>query len=482
MNTRQGQFSLLFLKSADLAGLLAALGITIVINYSSETGMSLPRYSLDFLSSHIKLSNAILFGLLMIVWHFCFKIQGLYYSVRFSNQGEIIKRTMKAVGVCSIALFITAEIINWGKINLFNAFCFWIFGFLLVGAVRLSIFHVSRKLRSRGVNLKTLLIIGGGKRSEEFIDIIAAKRELGYRILGYLDSESAYSRRKLHGIKWLGKTKDLPKIISTEAVDEVVIALPIKSQYTRIKIAVAALEEQGIVTHIISDFFPHHLARIQPQEFQGLPMLSLHSAPPFSWKTDVKRMIDIIISAGLLVSLFPLLVIIAILIKLDSKGAALFTQKRMGFNKRRFYMFKFRSMVIDAEVKLKDLEHLNEKDGGMFKIRRDPRITRVGSVLRKFSLDELPQLINVLKGDMSLVGPRPLSMRDALNLEVNIYKRRYSVRPGMTCLWQISGRSELSFEEWMRLDLEYIDSWSLKLDGIILLRTVPAVISAHGAF
>ena len=154
------------------------------------------------------------------------------------------------------------------------------------------------------------MIIGGGQRSKDFIELINQKRELGYRILGYLDSESAYSNRKLHGVKWLGKINDLPKIISTEAVDEVVIALPIKSQYTRIKKAVAALEEQGIVTHILSDFFPHHLARIQPQEFQGLPILSLHSAPPFCWKTDVKRMIDIVLSASLLVGLFPLLLLI----------------------------------------------------------------------------------------------------------------------------------------------------------------------------
>ncbi len=184
----------------------------------------------------------------------------------------------------------------------------------------------------------------------------------------------------------------------------------------------------------------------------------------------------------LLAALSPLLIAIAIIIKLDSKGPVFFLQKRMGFNKRRFYMIKFRSMGTDAEAKLTELEHLNEKDGGIFKIRNDPRITGVGHFLRKFSLDEFPQLINVLKGEMSLVGPRPLSMRDAMNLEESTYKRRYSVRPGMTCLWQISGRSELSFDQWMELDLKYIDSWSLKLDGKILMQTVPAVLTARGAF
>ncbi len=144
-------------------------------------------------------------------------------------------------------------------------------------------------------------------------------------------------------------------------------------------------------------------------------------------------------------------------------------------------MFKFRTMVTDAEARLKEIEHLNEKEGPIFKITNDPRITRVGKYLRKFSLDEFPQLINVLLGDMSLVGPRPLSIRDATNLEESWQKRRFSVKPGMTCLWQISGRSNLSFEEWVELDLEYIDTWSLQLDWWILMRTVPAVISARGA-
>jgi exopolysaccharide biosynthesis polyprenyl glycosylphosphotransferase len=231
----------------------------------------------------------------------------------------------------------------------------------------------------------------------------------------------------------------------------------------------------------LSDFFPHHLARVQAQEFQGLPLLSLQSAPPFNWRTEVKRLLDILISAFVLLVWTPIFVLIAVLIKLDSRGPVFFVQERMGYNKRRFYMFKFRTMVTDAEARLREIEHLNEKEGPIFKISNDPRITRVGKYLRKFSLDEFPQLINVLLGDMSLVGPRPLSIRDALNLEESWQKRRFSVKPGMTCLWQISGRSNLSFEEWVELDLEYIDTWSLQLDWWILMRTVPAVISARGA-
>jgi exopolysaccharide biosynthesis polyprenyl glycosylphosphotransferase len=462
--------------------LLFALWLTIVINYSSETDLSVTNYSLEFLSSHIKLTNAVLFGLLMVVWHICFKIQGLYYSLRFGNRPEIIIRTAKSAAACSIALFFAAEIATWGKVNLFNAICFWSFSCLLIGAMRLTIMYGTRRFRRRGINSKTLLIIGGGARSRVFIRIIRSQKELGYKILGYLDSEPDFSHEDIDGVEWLGNIEDLPSFISSSAIDEVAIALPIKSQYMRIKQAVSVLEEQGIVTHIVSDFFPHQLARIQPQEFQGLPILSLHSAPPFCWKTDVKRVIDIVVSLAMLVALSPLLIAIAIIIKVDSKGPVFFLQKRMGFNKRRFYMIKFRSMGTDAESKLTELEHLNEKDGGIFKIRNDPRITRVGHFLRKFSLDEFPQLINVLKGEMSLVGPRPLSMRDAMNLEESTYKRRYSVRPGMTCLWQVSGRSELSFDEWMELDLEYIDSWSLKLDGKILMQTVPAVLTARGAF
>jgi exopolysaccharide biosynthesis polyprenyl glycosylphosphotransferase len=296
-----------------------------------------------------------------------------------------------------------------------------------------------------------------------------------------LDSTPSFSQRELAGVPWVGNFEDLRQIIDRQVVDEVAIALPIKSHYLQIKTAIAHLEEQGVVVHLLSDFFTHQLARIVSQDFQGMPLLSLHSAPAVCWRTEVKRMIDVLGAVALLIISAPLLAAIAIAIRLDSRGPVFFTQERVGYNKRRFRMIKFRTMVVDAEARLKEIEHLNEKEGPIFKIRQDPRITRVGRILRKFSLDELPQLLNVLLGDMSLVGPRPLSTRDASKLEESWQKRRFSVRPGMTCLWQISGRSNLSFEEWVALDLKYIDSWSLQLDWLILLKTIPAVLTARGA-
>jgi len=235
------------------------------------------------------------------------------------------------------------------------------------------------------------------------------------------------------------------------------------------------------MVHLLSDSFPHKLARSRPWEFEGTPLLSLHSAPPLTWKTEVKRLIDIMVSGLLLFFLLPFLILVALAIKLDSEGPILFVQNRVGFNKRRFRMYKFRTMRTDAEARIEELEHLNEKTGPIFKIKNDPRITRLGKWLRRTSVDELPQLANVLLGDMSVVGPRPLSVLDALRMEEAWQKRRFSVKPGLTCLWQVSGRSNLSFEQWMQLDLDYIDSWSLVLDWQILLRTIPAILTARGA-
>jgi len=195
----------------------------------------------------------------------------------------------------------------------------------------------------------------------------------------------------------------------------------------------------------------------------------------------IKRLVDLIVASSVLVVLAPVMVVIGIAVRLDSPGPALFLQERVGLNKRRFKLFKFRTMVVDAEKRLAELESKNEVSGPVFKIKKDPRITRLGAFLRRTSLDELPQLLNVVRGEMSLVGPRPLAVRDYLGFSQDWHRRRFSVRPGITCLWQVLGRSSIPFERWMELDMQYIDEWSLSLDLEILLRTIPAILKGSGA-
>ena len=478
MTARHGQLSNFFLKVSDLSLVLASLGITIVYYYAPSHN---PGFAFDYLSDRVKVTNALLGFALLITWHVSFGVQGLYLSHRLSRISEELKEVARAIGISSVALLATAQAGRWPTINARAVAAFAFVSFVLVGGMRLGLRLNLRRLRRRGHNTKSLLIVGGGARAEEFARRVGKRQDLGYKLIGYVESDRAYSQHALAGAPCLGSIADLSRIVAGEVIDEVAIALPIKSQYSQIESTVALVEEQGIVVHLLSDFFPHRLARYQPAEFQGIPLVSLHSAPALSWRTEFKRLLDLAIAGLMLIILLPLLLLAAIAIKLDSPGPVFFIQQRMGFNKRRFRMFKFRTMSVGAEARLKELEHLNEKQGPIFKIRNDPRITRVGRWLRKTSLDELPQLINVLLGDMSVVGPRPLSLRDALLLEEAWQKRRFSVKPGLTCLWQVSGRSNLSFEEWMQLDLEYIDQWSLVLDCRILLRTIPAILLARGA-
>ncbi|MEO8435158.1 MAG: sugar transferase [Pyrinomonadaceae bacterium] len=478
MTARNGQLSNFFLKATDLSLVILSFGIVVVYYYAPADN---PGFAIDYLSDRIKVTNAVLGFALLITWHVSFGVQGLYLSHRLSTIYEEMKEVARAIGISSIALLAGAQTGSWPTINARTVSAFAIISFILVGGMRLGLRLNLRRLRRRGHNTKSLLIVGGGPRAEEFALRVNNRQDLGYKLIGYVESNPDYRRQTLSGAACLGSVEDLPRIVAAEVIDEVAIALPIKSQYSQIEATVALLEEQGIVVHLLSDLFPHRLARYQPAEFQGIPLVSLHSAPALGWRTEFKRLLDLLIATVFLIFLLPLFVLVAIVIKLDSPGPVLFVQQRMGFNKRRFRMFKFRTMQIDAEARMKELEHLNEKTGPIFKIRNDPRITRVGRWLRKTSLDELPQLINVLWGDMSIVGPRPLSIRDALLLEEAWQKRRFSVKPGLTCLWQVSGRSNLSFEEWMQLDLQYIDQWSLVLDCRILLRTIPAILFAKGA-
>ena len=481
MTARYGQLGNFVLKMSDLALMLLALWIAIVINYAPSDHLSVTAYALDFLSSRIKVGNALLGGLLLVIWYIAFELQGLYRSHRLSTFTDEVQEIVRAVCAASVALLIVAQIGRWHTLNFWTTSCVGAIAIALISGMRLLVRLNLRRLRLRGHNIKKLLLLGNGPRAEWLARQVAERTDLGYRLVGYVDEERRQKDRAAFDVPWLGRIADLSPIIANEVIDEVFITLPIKSQYSSIESSITILEEQGIMVHLFSDLFPHKLARSRAWEFEGAPLVSLQSAPSISWRTEAKRVIDFVISGSLLVVLFPVLLLVALAIKLDSAGPVCFIQERMGYNKRRFRMIKFRTMSADAEARMKGLEYLNEKDGPVFKIRNDPRMTRLGRMLRKLSIDELPQLVNVLFGDMSLVGPRPLPMRDVLGLEVAWQKRRFSVKPGLTCLWQVSGRSNLSFEEWMQLDLEYIDRWSLGLDCRILLRTIPAILSANGA-
>lgn len=478
MTSRYGALSNFFLKVSDLGLVVISLVLTIVFRYSPSNNVD---FAVDYLSERIKVSNAILGAGLLITWHLAFAVQGLYLSHRLSGHRQELKEIARASLISSIVLLVAAELGNWPTINATTALMFGIVSFGLVALARILLRLNLRRLRKIGHNVKPLLLIGGGPRGRRFAKQIQQRPDLGYKMLGYLDSDPAYARDTIAGAPWLGSLEDLPLILANEVIDEAAIALPIKSQYMQIEFAVGLLEEQGITTHLLSDLFPKKLARSHTNELDGMPIVSLHSVPTFSWKTEAKRLFDLIAGSALLIFLSPVFVIAAIAIKFDSRGPILFIQDRVGLNKRRFRMMKFRTMRADAEARMHEVEHLNEKSGPIFKIRNDPRITRVGRWLRKTSVDELPQLVNVLLGEMSIVGPRPLSLRDALRMEEAWQKRRFSVKPGLTCLWQVSGRSNLSFEQWMQLDLEYIDRWSLGLDASILIRTIPAIVSTRGA-
>jgi exopolysaccharide biosynthesis polyprenyl glycosylphosphotransferase len=283
------------------------------------------------------------------------------------------------------------------------------------------------------------------------------------------------------GYRLVCSLDDMAHFLRTSVVDEVLIALPIRSFHDDASRIAALCEEQGILFRLLPNLFDLKRSRHWTEEVEGHSLITHHNGVLEGWPLVLKRSLDFLIALAALLFLSPFLLGTAILIALTSPGPVLFVQRRVGLHKREFPIYKFRTMVVDAEKKLREVEHLNEVSGPVFKIKEDPRITPLGKFLRKTSIDELPQLINVLKGDMSLVGPRPLPVRDYKGFSEDWQRRRFSVRPGITCLWQVSGRSSISFDKWMELDLQYIDKWSLWLDLQILARTIPAVLKREGA-
>lgn len=346
----------------------------------------------------------------------------------------------------------------------------------LLVAETLLIRLAAQIVRQRGYNYRRVVIVGTGPAALEIQDLIHTHPDWGLKVSGFVtvDEEPLEAAQPL-----LGSYRDLPEMVETTVVDQVIFAAE-RQRFDELEDLVLQLEELGIETAFALNLFPNTRAKAQLGDMAGTPLVTFSSGPTDQLQLYLKRAIDFSFAAIALVLLSPLIALIALLIKVTSRGPVLFRQERCGLNGRRFRLYKFRTMIEGAERQQRELEALNEMNGPVFKLAHDPRVTPVGRILRKFSLDELPQLWNVVAGDMSLVGPRPPVPQEVVQYE-RWQRRRLSMRPGLTCLWQISGRNQVDFDRWMELDLEYIDSWSPRLDLKILLKTIPAVLSGRGA-
>jgi exopolysaccharide biosynthesis polyprenyl glycosylphosphotransferase len=335
-------------------------------------------------------------------------------------------------------------------------------------------------LHSRGIGAVRVIIVGGGEIGRTVMRAIVGRPQMGYQIAGFVDDHPEVGTTDIGPFRALGEIENLPRLLDDEVIDEVIITLP-WSSHRKIMGIVRDCESRLISARIVPDIFQMSLSQVDVDDLAGVPLISVREIGFGRTALLVKRAMDVIGATLMLVLGAPVLALIAAAIRLDSPGPVLFSQTRVGQGGARFRMLKFRSMRAGSERELENLRGLNESDGPTFKMRDDPRITRVGRVLRKHSLDELPQLWNVLRGEMSLVGPRP-PIPDEVAQYQEWHKRRLDVRPGLTGLWQVSGRSLLSFDEQVLLDIHYVENWTIWLDLQIMLRTVPQVLLADGAF
>ncbi len=456
-------------KLVDLLIMSAALVVSFWL--TSDTPLA------TFLAERVRIENVPLIMVLWIAWHLVFFRLGLYGSRRLVSRQREALDVFWATTLGSLLISSAGSIF---KIQLHNPeflLTFWTLSTFSAIIGRLAVRFVLEAARARGRNLRNVLVVGTNDRAVRFAENIQNKPELGYQMLGYVDEEwDGADRLRAAGGEIVADFDSLNQFLSENVVDEVVVALPFNKSYEQGSRIVSICEVQGITVRFLWQFFEPKLARAKIESFENVPVLTLQSGSASNGQQLIKRLLDVVVAATLLLLLAPILLLTALAIRLTSKGPVFFVQERVGFRKRTFRLFKFRTMVPDAEQKLAEIQHLNEVSGPVFKIKNDPRVTRIGAFLRRTSIDELPQLLNVFRGDMSLVGPRPLPLRDCQGFEEDQHRRRFSVPPGLTCLWQICGRSSVPFERWMQLDLQYIDHWSLWLDFKILVWTLPVVL------
>jgi exopolysaccharide biosynthesis polyprenyl glycosylphosphotransferase len=469
---------LILFKLFDLTLLVGSLVAASITSLRSVSAISLT----NFLAMRISVRNFVLFSILVLLWHALFSFFDLYESKRLRRQSTEAMDVLKATSLATVVLYLVGSLFIPSIASPLSLLLFWSISTDAVLLSRRLLRYLLGQMRRRGRNTRQILIVGTNPRAMMLARELEAQPMLGYRIVGFVD-------KTWPGTEEFGKSgyafacdfQGFQSYVRANVVDEVVITLPIKSFYREAAAIAAVCNEQGVLTHFLSNLFDLKQAPSRRDSLDYDSLVTVNAGPSRGWALAVKRVLDVVISVVCIICIAPLFLVTALLIALTSPGPIFFVQNRVGLNKRPISVYKFRTMVVDAEAKLREVEHLNEVSGPVFKIKNDPRVTRLGKYLRKFSIDELPQLFNVLNGDMSLVGPRAMAVRDFAGFDQDWHRRRFSVRPGITCLWQVNGRSSVPFEKWMELDMEYIDKWSLWLDLQILVKTIPAVLRGTGA-
>ena len=417
----------------------------------------------------------------LLVWAVVGYFSRFYRDLELSNPIQVVLNLLNQLAI--VLVFIYAGLYLFRRSDISRTYV------MMVGMVDLVLLVAGRYISYNGIawmrqhlgRYHYFLIIGCGSRAHEMATLIEESRGMGLRLVGFVNPTSEGSKLSdRFGRYDVFPLSTVEQVLRDRVIDEVVFAVSMQ-ELARLEPLMSHCASVGVKTRVQLEFLPSPYSRIYLENFRDVPLLSLSTAPESELLLFLKRTVDVVVAAFSLVLLVPLLITIAAAIRITSPGDVLFRQTRCGLGGRRFTLFKFRSMVNNAEQLRAELHQLNELDGPAFKISDDPRITPVGRILRRFSLDELPQLWNILRGDMSFVGPRP-----AIPDEVEKYEpwqcRRLRMRPGLTCIWVLEGRSHVDFHRWIQLDLAYIDNWSLWLDCKIFFRTIPIVISGKGAY
>ena len=426
-------------------------------------------------SSHLSLV-----ALGMIIWVELFSLQKAYSNIRLTSLSGEVTHVLKTVFIGTLILLSFIFVFRIPYIPRSLVAIFGMVNFVFLVLEKYALMELMKVLRKSGFKSKNVLLVGTGDAAERFVELANENLHWGLKFVGFLEFTNQNVGKEIYGIKVIGTGGEVAEIMHSQPIDEVLVSVSYE-HIGEVWNILNICKLEGVQVRVLSDYFRNITDHIQAEMIDGMPIISVDNVPYRSdWMMFIKRTIDLVGSAILLITLFPILLIVAIAVKFTTPGPIFYEWNVVGLHKKPFTGWKFRTMYTRADQEKHKLSAQNEMSGPVFKMRNDPRITPVGRFLRKYSLDELPQIWSVFKGDMGFVGPRPAGPHELINYK-KWQRRRLSIKPGITCLWQVNGRNDISsFDDWAELDLEYIDNWSLWLDIKIMAKTIPTVLAGKG--